>query len=445
MTALLKDSRGYLWVGSLNGLSPLRRRALPRLRRRGRAPETADLRSRGVRGRRGLGRDVGRPRADRRVGPVHAARVQARGPAGREAGRVRVGGSRTARSGRGRRERSSKADARGRRRARAGLAPAATRGAIVRVLRAAPDGSILAGTSRGPLSGPRRRGTPRRLPLSKDSGVEDVRGLLVDRAGRLWVATPGRLFVGARGWESGGARSAGPLLDERAARPSGAAGRVAGPRRDSRRGALGLPADPRAPRRARRPHDDGGPRRGERRPVRVLREAKRARRRDPRRAPRGRRGQPLDRHAEHRPPARPPDGIHVLRRGGRARSTCRSPTCSAATDGALYVASRGNTALARREGTGFRSVRWPRAAAPVLGPPHLGPFRPARPLGRVVGRRAGRRLAPSGRGFRRGPRARHARGRSARREGVAGRGLGALRGRGWHRSGPASTTRRTRS
>ena len=33
----------------------------------------------------------------------------------------------------------------------------------------------------------------------------------------------------------------------------------------------------------------------------------------------------------------------------------------------FYVASRGNTALARREGEGFRSVRWPRAAVPVLG------------------------------------------------------------------------------
>ena len=363
VTALLKDSRGYLWVGSLNGLSRFdgeRFRVygvedgLPKSRIFALA-EAAD-------GSVWVATSGGLARLGA-TDPSTRPLFKPAGPAGGKpvefvwtdpAGAVWWGtGGELYESGRdGTAVRA------------AGLA-SATRGAIVRVLRSAPDGSILAGTSRG-LFRIRSGAPPRRLPLSRDSLVEDVRGLLVDRAGRLWVTTPGRLFVGARGWESAGLEAPAALLSN---------GRLALPDRPGEWRALdAIPgAGPSAFQRIL-----------ERRDGRVVltTTAGLAVARDGRLEFSGKRnglgdgilGELLE------------DGEGNLWIGTQSTGLLRVRptgfTSFGEEDGlldvqvadvfrgdgdSLYVASRGNTALARREGTGFRSVRWPRAAAPVLG------------------------------------------------------------------------------
>ncbi len=112
--------------------------------------------------------------------------------------------------------------------------------------------------------------------------------------------------------------------------------------------------------------------------------------------------------------------------------------------GALYVASRGNTALARREGDGFRSVRWPRAAAPVLGRLIWGRSVLRDRSGRLVGRVA-RRSPPAGRRSTSGTRSRgRRRARTGRPKACRERSPRSSRPR-TGRSGRVCTTPPTRS
>ena len=194
VTALLKDSRGYLWVGSLNGLSRFDGETfrvygaadgLPKPRIFALA-EAADggvwVATSGGLVRIGASDPATRP-VFKAAGP----------PAGKPVEYVWAGPKGTVWWGTGGELFEG---------GREGVAPratglaAATSGAVVRILRLAPDGSILAGTSRG-LFRIRTGEAAVRFSLSKESTPEDVRGLLVDRAGRLWASTPGRLFVGA--------------------------------------------------------------------------------------------------------------------------------------------------------------------------------------------------------------------------------------------------------
>ena len=363
VTALLKDSRGYLWVGSLNGLSRFdgeRFRVygvedgLPKARIWALA-ETEDgavwVATSGGLARLGAMDPSTRP-AFKPAGPPVGKPVEYvwSDPKGRlwygTAGEIFEGG-------------------RGDAPPRAWGVAAAAPGAVVRLIRSGADGAILAGTSKG-LFRAMPGGKPERVPLSKEPRQDDVRGLLVDRAGRLWVATPGRLFVGARGWDRGGAERVGPLLSN---------------------GLLDLPEAPGEWRTL-----DAIPGTGssawqrilERKDGRVVltTTAGLAVANDDRLEFFGRRnglgdgilGELLE------------DGERNLWIGTQSTGLLRVHPAGFTSfgeedglldvqvadvfrgdSGALYVASRGNTTLARREGQGFRSVRWPRAAAPVLG------------------------------------------------------------------------------
>ncbi|MEO8054495.1 MAG: two-component regulator propeller domain-containing protein, partial [Acidobacteriota bacterium] len=363
VTALLKDSRGYLWVGSLNGLSRFdgeRFRiygvedGLPKARIWALA-EAADgavwVATSGGLARLGASEPSTRP-AFKPAGP----------PAGKPVEYVfasplgtvwwGTGGELYERGREGTAVRAS------------GLATVAA-GAIVRVLRLAPDGSILAGTSRG-LFRIRSGAPPQRLALSKDSPVEDVRGLLVDRAGRLWASTPGRLVVAARGWETGGAETAGALLSN---------GRLVLPDRPGERRALdaiqgaGSPAWQRILQRR-----DGS--------VVLTTTAGLAFVNGDRLELFGRRnglgdgilGELLEDGEGNLWIGTQSTGLLRIRPAGFTSFgeedgllDVQVAEVFRGDGGALYVASRGNTTLARREGQRFRSVRWPRAAAPVLG------------------------------------------------------------------------------
>jgi signal transduction histidine kinase/ligand-binding sensor domain-containing protein len=363
VTALLKDSRGYLWVGSLNGLSRYdgeRFRVygvedgLPKARIFALA-ESADgavwAATSGGLARIGASDPSTRP-VFRPAGPATAKPVEYvfADPGGTiwwgTGGELYEGG----REGTG---------------ARASGLSAATGGAVVRVLRSAPDGSILAGTSRG-LFRIRSGEPPQRLLLSRNSPAEDVRGLLVDRAGRLWASTPGRLLVGAPGWERGGAENAAALL---------VSGRLVLPERAGEwRVLAAVPkAGPSAWQRILELRDgrvvltttaglavaDGGhlafyDRRhglGDGILGEVLEDAE---------------GNLwIGTQSTGLLRVRPSGFTSFAEEDGLLDAQVAAVFRSA--DGGLYVASRGNTALARREGEGFRSVRWRRAAAPVLG------------------------------------------------------------------------------
>ncbi len=77
VTALLKDSRGYLWVGSLNGLSRFDGERFRVYGADDGLPKPRIFAIAEAGGRLRLGRDLGRPRAHRRGGSVDAPRVQA--------------------------------------------------------------------------------------------------------------------------------------------------------------------------------------------------------------------------------------------------------------------------------------------------------------------------------------------------------------------------------
>ncbi|HVO51368.1 MAG TPA: two-component regulator propeller domain-containing protein [Thermoanaerobaculia bacterium] len=363
VTALLKDSRGYLWIGSLNGLSRYdgeRFRVygvedgLPKARIWGLA-EGVDG-SVWVATSGGLARisasqpstsPVFRPAGPEAGKPVEYVFADPRGSIWWGTGGELYEGGRD----------GSAPHA-------AGLA-AATQGAVVRVLRLAPDGSILAGTSRG-LFRIRSGVAPQRFPLSKNPAAEDVRGLLIDRAGRLWASTPGRLVVAAAGWERESPGAQGPLLE---------------------RGRLHLPVSP-----GERRTLDGLPAAGASAWQRILelRDGRvvltttaglavagggRVEFYDRRHGfGDGILGEVLEDAEGDLWIGTQSTGLLRVRPAGFTSFSEEDGLLDAqvaavfrAADGFLYVASRGNTALARQEGEGFRSVRWRRAAAPVLG------------------------------------------------------------------------------
>ncbi len=364
VTALLKDSRGYLWVGSLNGLSRYdgeRFRVygvddgLPKPRIYALA-EGADgsvwVATAGGLARIGAADPATRP-VFRPVGPMNGRPVEIvfAGPAAKvwwgTAGELYEGGpdGRAARA--------------------AGLLAATGGGAVVRVLRLAPDGELLAGTSKG-LYRIRSGEPPRRIALSKDPRVEDVRGLLVDRDGRLWTSTPGRVLVAAKGWERGEAGAPKPLLEDGDLRLPDAPGerRVldavpgAGPSAwqrilEQRNGrvvltttvGLAVVDGPRLELFGRR-HGLGDGILGE-----ILED--------------GERNLWIGTQSTGLLRVRPTGFTSFAEEDGLLDAQVAA--VFRGRGGSLYVASRGNTALARREGGGFRSVRWPRAAAPVLG------------------------------------------------------------------------------
>ena len=363
VTALLKDSRGYLWVGSLNGLSRFdgeRFRVygvedgLPKARIWALA-EAADgavwVATSGGLARLGATDPSTRP-AFKPAGPAGGKPVEHVFASPDGAVWWGTGGELFEGKSEGTAVR------------KAGLA-AATGGAVVRTLRLAPDGSILAGTSRG-LFRIRSGAPPQRLPLSKESSVEDVRGLLVDRAGRLWASTPGRLVVAARGWENLGVGAPGALL---------AHGRLELPERPGEWRALdaipgaGSPAWQRI-----LELRDGR--------VVLTTTAGLALVNGDRLEFAGRRnglgdgilGELLEDGAGNLWIGTQSTGLLRLRPAGFTSFgeddglfDVQVAEVFRGDGGALYVASRGNTTLARQEGKGFRSIRWPRAAAPVLG------------------------------------------------------------------------------
>ncbi len=364
VTALLKDSRGYLWVGSLNGLSRFdgeRFRVYgvedglpkPRIFALAEGPDGAVwVATSGGLARLGASDPSTKP-VFKPAGPAAGKPVECvwADPAGRiwyaAAGEIFETG---ATSGPPRPW---------------GLAAAARGVAVVRVLRAGPDGEVLAGTSKG-LFRAARGEAPRRVPLSKELTPEDVRGVLIDREGRLWASTPGRLVVSARGWERTEAGAAGPLLE---------GGRLHLPEREGERRVLeSIPgAGPSAFQRLLERNDGrvvltttaglvvfGGGK------LEFF----------------GRRhgfgdgilGELFEDAEGNLWIGTQSTGLLRVRPTGFTSFAEEDGLLDAQVaavfrgdDGALYVASRGNTALARREGEGFRSVRWPRASAPVLG------------------------------------------------------------------------------
>lgn len=364
VTALLKDSRGYLWVGSLNGLS---RFDGERFRVYGVVDGLPKPRIYALAEARDGAVWVATSGGLARIGASDPSTRPVFHPAGPPAGKAvelvwadRKGGIWFATGGE-----LFEAVAGGPAPRAAGLAAALPGGAIVRVLREAPDGTLLAGTSRGLF----RRGPDGalvRVPLVPGGRTEDVRGLLVDRAGRLWASTPGRLVVTAPGWENGSSEAPGGLLE---------GGRLHLPERGGERRALGaIPgAGPSAWQRILELRDGR---------VVLTTTAGLAAASGGRLELFGRRhglgdgilGELLEDPEGNLWIGTQSTGLLRVRPTGFTSFAEEDGLLDAqvasvfrGADGALYVASRGNTALARREGEGFRSVRWPRAAAPVPG------------------------------------------------------------------------------
>lgn len=191
VTALLKDSRGYLWIGSLNGLSRYdgerfkvysAEDGLPKPRVTGLA-ETPDgavwVATTGGLVRLDPAGPAGRPVFQ----PVAAA------PAGKSVEFVSAGPAGDVLFGSGGelyRIEKSKAHA-------VGLAAAAPGNAAVRCVRQAPDGALWVGTSRGLFrAGP---GGPLTRVLLPRRASDDVHGVWIDRLSRIWITTPGALLV----------------------------------------------------------------------------------------------------------------------------------------------------------------------------------------------------------------------------------------------------------
>ncbi len=206
VTALLKDSRGSLWIGSLNGLSRYDGErfkvyssddGLPKQRVTALA-ETPDG-ALWVATTGGLVRlDAATPAGRPVFKPVAAA------PPGKSVEFVSAGRSGEILFGSGG-ELYRIVEARAK---ALGLASAASN-AAVRSVREAPDGALWVGTSRGLFHG--AGGSLARVPLPGATS-EDVRGVCIDRAGRIWITTPGALFVLGPGTAGGPIAPAEPLL-----------------------------------------------------------------------------------------------------------------------------------------------------------------------------------------------------------------------------------------
>ncbi len=193
VTALLRDTRGYLWVGSLNGLS---RFDGERFKVYGLADGLPKLRifalAEGRDGTIWVATGGGLVRLD----PAQSATRPVFRPAGAAAAAGRAveevfvdrAGEVWFGSG-GELFRIEQGGA-----LPTGLAAAEPRGAVVRSMREGADGTIWIAASRG-LFALRRGGPPAGVPLRGVGETEDVRGLLVDRSGRLWVTTPKAVFV----------------------------------------------------------------------------------------------------------------------------------------------------------------------------------------------------------------------------------------------------------
>ena len=211
VTALLRDSRGYLWVGSLNGLSRFDGErfkvygledGLPKLR--------VFALAEGPDGSVWVATGGGLVRLD----PSRSTSRPVFGPAGipEAAGRaveqvfVDRGGAIWFGSG-GELFRIEGAMARP-----AGLSAAEPRRAVIRAMREAGDGTLWIATSRGLFRLP-RGGIPVRLQLMGTSEPDDVRGLLIDRDGRLWVTTAAAVFVFPADMPGTRSALARPLLD----------------------------------------------------------------------------------------------------------------------------------------------------------------------------------------------------------------------------------------
>lgn len=193
VTALLRDSRGYLWVGSLNGLS---RFDGERFKVYGLADGLPKLRVYAL----AEGRDgavwVATGGGLVRLDPEHSASRPVFHPAGgpqaegRAVEHVFVDHAGAAWFGSGgdlfRIEPSETRSV--------GLAAAAPGGAVVRAMCDGAGGSIWVATSRG-LFRLAPGGPVARVPLGGGAGPEEVRGLLFDRSGRLWVTTPAAVFI----------------------------------------------------------------------------------------------------------------------------------------------------------------------------------------------------------------------------------------------------------
>lgn len=206
VTALLKDSRGSLWIGSLNGLSRYdgerfkvysEEDGLPKVRVTALA-ETPDG-ALWVATAGGLVRlDASAPAGKPVFRPVAAA------PPGKSVEFVtvsRAGGVLFGSGGELYRVSERRATA-------VGLAALAGN-AAVRSVRETPEGALWVGTSRGLFRA--AGGSLSRVPLP-GSASSDVRGVWIDRAGRIWVTTPGALFVLGPGTSAGPLGPAEPLL-----------------------------------------------------------------------------------------------------------------------------------------------------------------------------------------------------------------------------------------
>ncbi len=219
VTALLKDSRGSLWIGSLNGLSRYDGERFkvyasedglpkPRVTALAETPDGAIwVATTGGLVRLDPATPAGRP----------VFRPAAAPPQGKSVDFVSVarGGDVFFGSG-GELYRMGKADA-----IPLGLAAAAPGNAFVRSVREAPDGAIWIGSSRGLFRA--AAGEPIVSVGLPGAAVPDVRGVFIDRAGRIWITTPDALFVLGPGTGGGDLARAEPLL--------GADGRVVLPLR----------------------------------------------------------------------------------------------------------------------------------------------------------------------------------------------------------------------
>jgi signal transduction histidine kinase/ligand-binding sensor domain-containing protein len=209
VTALLKDSRGSLWIGSLNGLSRYDGERFkvyagedglpkPRVTALAETPDGAIW----VATTGGLVRlDPATPAGRPVFLPAPAP------PQGKSVDFVSVarGGDVLFGSG-GELYRMGKGNA-----IPLGLAAAAPGNASVRSVQEAADGTIWIGSSRG-LFRAAAGGPLVRVGLP-GAAVRDVRGVFIDRAGRVWVTTPGALFVLGPGTGGGDLARAEPLLD----------------------------------------------------------------------------------------------------------------------------------------------------------------------------------------------------------------------------------------
>ncbi len=219
VTALLKDSRGSLWIGSLNGLSRYDGERFkvysaedglpkPRVTALAETPDGAIwVATTGGLVRLDPAAPAGRP----------VFRPAAAPPPGRSVDFVSVarGGDLLFGSG-GELYRMGKAGA-----IPLGLAAAAPGNAFVRSVVEAPDGAIWIGSSRGLFRA--AAGEPLARVGVPGAAAPDVRGIFVDRAGRIWATTPGAVFVLGPGTGGRDLAGAEPLL--------GADGRVVLPLR----------------------------------------------------------------------------------------------------------------------------------------------------------------------------------------------------------------------